>query len=122
MEKKSIISANGIPLKRRICISIGLFLLRIYDRFRGCSGVKQETDRILDEYKKNEEVVGIVEEYIPKLKTQADDIINRNRYLENRVVFMFNELIVIDKLLDDGKYQEIKMLLSKYDLSKKLEY
>jgi hypothetical protein len=113
---------KSLPFKRRICIQIGLFLMRIYEKTRGCSGVKIETEKVLKEYENNERIVDVVKEFIPKIKSKADELVDRNRYLEGRVVFMFNELRVIDKLADDADYKEIKMLLSKYDFSKKLEY
>lgn len=108
--------------KRKLCIQIGLLLMRIYERTRGCSGVKAQTDKKLEEYDSNEKTVKVVEEYIPKIKSKADELVDRNKYLEGRVVFMFNELRTIDSLADNQDYREIKILLSKYNFSKKLEY
>jgi len=40
---------------------------------------------------------------MPKLMTETEKMLNRNRYLEGRVVHMFNEIYHIDKYAKSGE-------------------
>lgn len=59
---------------------------------------------------------------MPRIISKADELVNRNRYLEGRVTYMFNELIEIKQYAEIGDTKSILLVLSKYDLSKKLEF
>ena len=118
----STISSKKILVKRFFCIRINLFLMRIYEKFRGCSEVKEKSDLILQEYKDNAEKVEIINTNMPKLVKEVDRIRSRNTYLEARVVHTFNELIEINNFAINGDCDSIITLLNKYNLSKKLEY
>lgn len=54
--------------------------------------------------------------------SEAEKLMERNRYLENRVVYMFNELKDINSYALKSDCKSIVMLLKKYDLNKELEY
>jgi len=116
-----IISAKKNTIKKSICIRIGLFFMKIYEHFRECSGVKEASDKILNKYKEDEKKVEIIDENMPRFVSETERILNRNRYLEGRVTYMFNELIDIKQYANVGDIESILVLLSKYNLNKKLE-
>lgn len=122
MQKQVLNSDKNIPIKKRFCINISMFLMRIYEHFRGCSGVKEETEKRLKQHDINEEKVNVIEENIPRIMSEAEKLMERNRYLENRVVYMFNELKDINSYALKSDCKSIVMLLKKYDLNKELEY
>lgn len=117
-EKKSL----NIPFKKKICIAINTFLMRIYEHFRGCTGVKEHTDKLMKEIKENKDKVEFVEEKIPIVIDETRKIQDRNNYLEGRVVVMFNEMRNIKIYATNEDYKSIIKVLSKYNLDKKLEY
>jgi len=63
----------------------------------------------------------IIDENMPRFVSETERILNRNRYLEGRVTYMFNELIDIKQYANVGDIESILVLLSKYNLNKKLE-
>jgi hypothetical protein len=115
-------SSVHIPIKRKICIAINTFLMRIYERFRGCSGVKEHTDRLMKEIKENKNKVEFVEENIPIVIDETRKLQDRNRYLEGRVVVMFNEMKSIKTYAINKDFKSIIELLDKYNLDENLEY
>jgi hypothetical protein len=108
--------------RKSICVSISKFLLSIYGNFRSCSGVKEQTDKVEKKHRDNEEKICIVEENLPRVMSEAEKLIDRNSYLEKRVVFMFNELHKINSFAVNGDCNLIVIQLQKYDFNKKLEY
>lgn len=111
-----------IPIKRKVCIHIGLFLMRIYQPFRACSGVKEHTDKKIKEYEESKEKVEQIEEYAPKIMRGVETLQDRNKYLEARIVVLFEELRAIKILTINNDKDGILELLSKYNLDKKLNY
>jgi len=89
---------KSFPLKRKICIFINLYLMKIYDRFRGCSGVKEHTEKKMKEIEKNRNKVAFVNENLPIVIDETKRLQDRNKYLVARVVVMFNELRTIKQL------------------------
>lgn len=59
---------------------------------------------------------------MPKIVSEADRLVTRNRYLENRIVSVHSELISIKIFAENGDCNSILSILEKYNLNKKLEY
>lgn len=116
-----MISNKKNSIKKQFCYSIWLFLMKIYEHFRECSGVKEASNKILNKYKENEIKVEVIDEHLPRIMSKADELMNRNRYLEGRVTYMFSELMEIKQYAKVGDTNSILVLLSKYNLNKKLE-
>lgn len=112
----------NVPVKQKICIAINTFLMRIYERFRGCSGVKEHTDKLMKEIEENKNKVEFVNENIPIVIDETRKLQDRNTYLEGRVVVMFNEMKLIKIHATNKDYVSIIEILSKYNLDKELEY
>ncbi len=108
--------------KKNTCIHIGLMLMKIYENFRDCSGIKELSEEIHIRNRDNEIKVEIVEDQMPKVVSKVEKLVERNSYLEYRITSMFSELIEINKYANVGDFVAIKTILSKYDLNKKLEY
>ncbi|WP_457748568.1 hypothetical protein [Sulfurimonas sp.] len=120
IEKKKFHS--NVPFKRRACIAINTFLMKIYDRFRGCSGVKEYTDKRMKEIEENKNKVEFVNANMPIVIDETRKLQDRNKYLEGRVVVMFNEMKIIKKHATNKDYLSIIEMLSKYNLDEELEY
>jgi len=108
-------------IKRKICVSISLFLMKIYENFRGCSGVKEQTEKRFEEYNNNENKVKIIEKNLPRIYDETEKIKARNAYLEGRVIATHQELKLIKRYCLLGEIDSILSILKKYNFNDEIQ-
>ena len=109
-------------IKGKACLSISKFLLSIYSNFRNCSGLQQDTNKKLDEYKKGVDDVKIVKRELPKVKKGIEELYYINSVLKGRLDYALDDIRNIDSMYRSGNMKDIDTILSKYDFSIKIDY
>jgi hypothetical protein len=108
-------------LKIKVCLLISKFILSIYSNFRNCSGLQQEANKKLEEYKKGVNDVKIVKRELPKVKKGIDELHYINSVLKGRLDYALDDIRNIDSMYRSDNIKDIGTVLSKYDFSIKID-
>jgi len=117
IENKNIL----LKFKRNICIFFATITSNLYKRFRNCSGVAQQTEKKLKEYKENKIKIKTVERKLPVIKEKVDLIQAENKHLKTSLNVCIDDLeFIYISLLKNDIDSAIK-LLEEYPFSKKIK-
>jgi hypothetical protein len=108
-------------MKKQICLLLSNFLLSVYSRFRECSGLSQETKKRLNKYKQDSTNLKQVESNIPRLKSEIEQILYENRFYKSRLDATLQDLKDISILYKSSSYDDIRVILDKYDFQIQLK-
>ena len=90
--------------------------MNFYSLFRGCSGVKETTEKTLSGYKNNERVLKKIEDNVPAFFSEIDRIKRDNKYFQDVIVGLFGDMKTIRNFALKEDSKSIVVLLSKYEL------
>ncbi len=121
MQKLNVKDGYSRGLKGKACLIISKFLLSIYSNFRNCSGLQQEANKKLEEYKKGVDDVKVVKRELPKVKKGIDELYYINSVLKGRLDYALDDISNIDSMYRSGNIKDIGAILSKYDFSIKID-
>lgn len=107
---------TGLTLKRKICIFISSKIMDFYSYFRGCSGVKEKTEKKLNTYKNNEKTLKKIEDNVPALFSEIEKIKADNIYYQDVIIGLFGDMRTIRTFAQNDDIKSIIVLLSKYEL------
>lgn len=109
-------------IKKKICLWISSGILKFYQNFRECSGLKSQADKELNKYKRNEyDLANVKENILPTIRDKVYDLRNEKELIELNFIQAITDLKAINALMYLNKYEDVLAILGKYNFTIKKE-
>lgn len=108
--------------KKLFCLFMSKIILKFYSNFRECSGLKQVADVELNKYKRNEDdLTKVKKEILPEIKNGVLNLRTQNEILQSNLFNAIVDLKTIGVLMNEKRYDDVFIVLSKYDFIENIE-